>query len=247
MEGLRRQHSKTKSRPKQVSPKSTPSVSLIKEASAWQAALIVENDENTRNRLSGLLRNAFMDIHVVEAASVDEALGHLKETHFDLAFLDINLSDGSGIYLIAELAAHAPDTCSIVTTQLYDDQHIFSALRAGAYGYLLKEQTDEQLIQRLKGILEGDPPLSPTIAERIVRYFHRIHAINNGPDLTKREKEVLTLIAKGMTRGDTARLLSITDNTAAGYIKSIYSKLNISSRAEATQEAVRLGLIQPEI
>lgn len=211
-----------------------------------QTVLLLEDHNDTRAWLAEILRQTFEGITIYEAASLKQAREHLSQQSFDLGIIDINLPDGSGIDIIREIAQSSPETYVVVATIFDDDQHIFEALQAGAHGYLLKEQQQEQLLARLQGILDGEPPLSPAIARRILRHFHSTADSEPQSMLTDREKEVLTLIAKGMSRSDISRLLGITVNTAAGHIKNIYRKLNICSRAEAALEATRLGLLRSD-
>jgi len=208
-----------------------------------QTALILEDHADTRKWLTELVEQAFDGIKVTAVSTLDSARKKFGDNRFNLAIIDINLPDGSGIELVREISAMAPDTYCVMATIFDDDDHLFAALQAGAQGYLLKEQPKEQLLQRLRGILNGEPPLSPAVARRVLRYFRK--QLSSSPDigLSERETEVLTLIAKGMNRTDISRLLGISSNTAAGYIKTIYQKLNISSRAEATLEASRRGLV----
>lgn len=208
-----------------------------------QTALLLEDNEDTRLWLSELVKNAFRGINVIQASTMAMARKELTQNRFNLAIIDINLPDGSGIDLIREITASNPDTYCVVATIFDDDDHLIAALEAGAQGYLLKEQPKEELLKRLQGILRGEPPLSPVVARRVLRHFRKKVATTPETKLSERETEVLTLIAKGMNRTDVARLLGITANTAAGYIKTIYQKLNISSRAEATLEASRRGLV----
>lgn len=107
----------------------------------------------------------------------------------------------------------------------------------------MKDQTRDQFIARLRNITGGEPPLSPSISRRLLAHFERQAQPAADTVLTKREKEVLQLISKGFTLPKVADMLAISRNTAAGYVKSIYRKLNISTRAEAAMEASRIGLI----
>ena len=134
----------------------------------------------------------------------------------------------------------------MVVTIHDDDDHLFPALQAGAYGYLLKEQPREQLMEHLQRISQGEPPLSPSIARRVIAYF----AAQAKPQkdmiphvqLTDRENEVLLRVAKGFTLPEIGVQLNLSRHTIADYVKQIYRKLNVSSRAEAALEAQRLGL-----
>lgn len=210
-----------------------------------KTALIVEDHDEPRAWLVGLVEQAFPGVTVTEAATLAQARQRINQRSFDLALVDISLPDGSGTALVAELQQQQGSTYAVMATIFDDDRHLFDALQAGAQGYVLKDQPRERLIAQLQGIARGQPPLSPGIARRILRYFQN-QAPADGPELTERETEVLNLLARGFNRNDIAKALEITANTAAGYIKAIYRKLDVSGRAEATLEAVRLGLIDPK-
>lgn len=210
-----------------------------------KTALILEDFTDTRVWLCEVLNAAFDKIQIVEAATVAQARKLINAHNFDLALIDINLPDGNGIDVISEIIARSPTTYCVVATIFDDDQHLFPALQAGAQGYLLKEQPKDQFIRNLQGLLHGEPPLSPSIARKILRHFqtpepqHAPHV-----DLSEREKEILTLVAKGLRRGEIGPMLGISPHTVASHLKTIYGKLNVSSRAEATVEALRMGLVQ---
>lgn len=205
--------------------------------------LIVEDLPASAKVLSAALTQAFPGIDITVAGTLAEAGERVRASHPDIALIDLNLPDGSGVDLIASLHQQLPDCHRIVTTIYADDRHLFPALRAGAQGYLLKDQPVERLVAALQALDRGEPPLSPAIAQRLLRTFNDGNNEEPTP-LTGRETETLTLIAKGLRLSEVADLLGVTRNTAAGYVKNIYRKLNISSRAEATLEATRLGLIK---
>lgn len=205
--------------------------------------LIVEDVAETRRWLGAIVRQAFGDCETTEAFNMREGIAAIASKDFDLALVDLGLPDGSGLEVLRNVRLLRSETVCIVTTVLGEDTHIVGALSAGADGYLLKEQPPESLVRQLRQIDEGVPALSPPIARRIMDHFRR-----TGPSaepeeaLTPRETEVLALIARGMRNAEVARELAISENTVAGYIKSIYRKLGISSRAEASWHATRLGL-----
>ena len=125
-----------------------------------------------------------------------------------------------------------------------------SALQAGAFGYILKEQARELITEQLQRIAQGEPPLSPSIARRVMAYFSakakpqaQAHLMPN-VNLTDRESEVLLRVAKGYTLPEIGVQLGLSRHTIADYVKQIYRKLNESSRAEAALEAQRLGLFR---
>lgn len=211
-------------------------------------ALVLDDLAASRVWLRTALEQAYPGIRVLQAGSLAEAGAVLDETP-DLALIDLGLPDGSGVQMIERLAAGGATLC-IVATVFDDDAHLFPALRAGAQGYVLKDQSHEDLASMLLGIAEGQPPLSPSIARRLLRHFGPLPAAPAGPTaedagerLTEREKQVLQLIGKGLTVAEAAAALALTRNTCAGYVKDIYRKLRVSSRAEATLAATRLGLV----
>lgn len=208
--------------------------------------LMVEDHQETREILAGVLRDAFGSIQITQTSTLGQARARLKAQAFNLALVDIGLPDGSGIDLVAQISRTMPQVYVVVMTIFDDDQHLFAALQAGAHGYLLKEQPHEELVNLLHGIIQGQPPLSPVVARRILQHFRIQTKPLSRCGLTHRESEVLTLLAKGLTCKELAYLLGISPHTSADHIKNIYSKLNINSRAEASLEAVRLGLVSAE-
>ncbi|BDI08188.1 response regulator [Sphaerotilus microaerophilus] len=219
--------------------------------------LLLEDLPEIRAWLRTLVLQVFPGSTVTEAARVHDALQQVGAQRFDLAMIDLGLPDGSGVKVVQALRDNQPDAQSVVVTIHDDDDHLFPALQAGAYGYLLKEQPREQLMEHLQRISQGEPPLSPSIARRMISYFS---AQANRPgaqqavstqdslmpnvQLTEREREVLLRVAKGFTLPEIGVQLGLSRHTIADYVKQIYRKLNVSSRAEAALEAQRLGLFR---
>ena len=204
-------------------------------------ALVVDDLASSREWLSRALQLAFPGIVIDTAASLSEASQYVQPPP-PIALIDLGLPDGSGVQLIERLRGSC---LCIVATVFDDDAHLFPALRAGAEGYVLKDQSPENLAGMLRGIAAGQPPLSPSIARRLLRHFTPLATPDDAPEsaLTPRETEVLRLSAKGLTRQEVAQLLELSIHTVAGYLKEIYRKLRVSTRAEATLEAARRGLI----
>ena len=205
--------------------------------------LIVEDVAETRRWLSGILNTAFEACEIVEAGNVRDGVALGTREEFDMALIDLGLPDGSGLDVLRHIRAARPTTSCVVTTVMGDDAHIVGALSAGAGGYLLKEQMPESIGQQLRQILDGVPPLSPSVARRIMDHF-RLTGPSAEPEetLTPRERDVLALIGRGLRNGEVAHELDLAESTVASYIKAIYRKLGISSRAEASWHATRLGL-----
>lgn len=208
-----------------------------------KTAFILEDIPASLVWLSEVLHDSFRDIEIMSSMNIVEALKLLASAPaIDIALIDLNLSDGSGVKVIEWFNLHSPKTICVVASIYDDDKHIFPAIRAGAHGYLLKDQPQSSIVQALNGILTGQPPLSPAIARRLLSHFHTQETLQKEL-LTEREIEVLSIIAKGMTIAETARILSLKTNTVASYVKDIYRKLNVSSRAEVTMLAQKMGLI----
>lgn len=209
-----------------------------------RSALILDDLPACIAWLRQALERAFPGIVIATAASLAEARSRLAELPaLDLALVDLGLPDGDGTTLIPRIRQQRPEVVTVVTTVFDDDAHLFPALSAGAAGYLLKDEAVDALAQRLRGIVEGQPPLSPSIARRLLRHFQPPPA-PSAQTLSPRESEVLRLIAKGYSVPEAAELLGLTKHTVAGYVKDIYRKLDVGSRAEATLEASRRGLIR---
>ncbi|RZS54653.1 response regulator [Sphaerotilus mobilis] len=217
--------------------------------------LLLEDLPEIRAYLRALVLQVFPGSTVVESARIADALQQVGAHRFDLAMIDLGLPDGSGVKVVQALRDQQPDAQSVVVTIHDDDDHLFPALQAGAYGYLLKEQPREQLMEHLQRISQGEPPLSPSIARRMISYFSaqasRPMAQQPAADqlmpnvqLTEREREVLLRVAKGFTLPEIGTQLGLSRHTIADYVKQIYRKLNVSSRAEAALEAQRLGLFR---
>jgi two-component system nitrate/nitrite response regulator NarL len=242
--------------------------------------LIMEDNPVARSFLCRVVRESFSDAQqIVEAGDLESArkqialAGGPTGLHgvdpFKLILVDLELPDGNGLELLAELSAY-PAT-KIVTTLYSDDDHLFPALQHGADGYLLKEDRFEVLVEELQKIVRGQPPLSPAIARRLLTHFRgasgdpaaapdsglrasnaaaagntrpmAIQQVVEHERLTPRETEVLTFLSKGFTIKEIASLMGIKWFTVNDHIKSIYKKLNVSSRAEAAVLASKQGLV----
>ncbi|MEW6703960.1 MAG: response regulator transcription factor [Pseudomonadota bacterium] len=210
--------------------------------------LLLEDLPEIRAWLKTLVLQVFPNAEISECARVHDALGMVSAVKFDLALIDLGLPDGSGVDVVSALREGQPDAQSVVVTIHDDDEHLFPALQAGAFGYLLKEQARELLTEQLQRISQGEPPLSPSIARRVINYFAKQakpqESLMPHVQLTERETEVLLRVAKGFTLPEIGVQLNLSRHTIADYVKQIYRKLNVSSRAEAALEAQRLGLFR---
>jgi DNA-binding NarL/FixJ family response regulator len=210
--------------------------------------LLLEDLPEIRAWMRKLVLQVFPGATISESARVADAMALVSAVKFDLALVDLGLPDGSGVDVVTKLRDIQPEAQSVVVTIHDDDEHLFPALQAGAFGYILKEQARELITEQLQRISQGEPPLSPSIARRVMAYFsakakpqaNAMPAVN----LTDRESEVLLRVAKGYTLPEIGVQLGLSRHTIADYVKQIYRKLNVSSRAEAALEAQRLGLFR---
>jgi len=211
-------------------------------------ALVLEDQAETREHLLAALSEAFPGVVARGAADLAEARSFLSDGAPDLALVDLGLPDGRGVDFLRDLAeCSGGATRSVVVTIYADDHHLFDAIAAGAGGYLLKDMGRDELVRYLRRLEAGETPLSPAVARRMLDYFRArpvlIQTVEPEAALTPRETEVLRLIGRGLRSGEAAKVMSVTELTVAGYVKAIYRKLNICSRAEAALEAQKRGLV----
>ncbi len=207
--------------------------------------LIVEDTPTTREWLQSVVHSAFPSARIVTASNVREGKDMVASTPFELALVDLGLPDGSGQELIRHIRETVGKAPYIVVATIFDDDtNLVSSLREGANGYFLKDESSETMVRHLQGITENRTPMSARSLDTMVASFHRDNPAKEGEvALTDREEEVLRIIAKGFNVTEAADMLGLTRNTVKSYVKTIYAKLDISSRAEATAEALKRQLI----
>ena len=133
--------------------------------------LLLEDLPEIRTWLKALVTQVFPNAQIVECARVHDAQAQVSAQKFDLALIDLGLPDGSGVDVVSALRESQPEALSVIVTIHDDDEHLFPALQAGAYGYILKEQSRELITEQLQRISQGEPPLSPSIARKVIAYF----------------------------------------------------------------------------
>ena len=215
-----------------------------------QTALILEDILEVNAWMKQMLLETFAGIRIQQVYSVKEAKQSLLSQHYDLVLIDLSLPDGKGTEVIDWLAQHSANTLSVVVTIFEDDQYLFEAICHGAKGYLLKDLEPTIFQQHLKNLIAGIHAFSPSMTQKLLNYVKTHEQLNQQKQqaiqsltLTTREKQVLVYIAKGYQVAEIAYELKLSDHTINGYIKTIYQKLHISSRAEAALLAQQYGLI----
>ncbi|MEP4196088.1 MAG: response regulator transcription factor [Aliishimia sp.] len=186
------------------------------------------------------MRLVSSESHVAGGSAIIAAGG------YDVLLCDLGLPDGSGIDLIREEVATGRDTDILVVTMFANQRSVLDAIRAGARGYLLKDEQIEDCIDAIRNISNGGSPISPIIARQLLKEINpeTVDAPNALPaPLTSREYEVLRMLSKGLSNTECANVLSISSNTVGTHIKNIYRKLEVNSRTEALYEASSQGLL----
>ena len=195
---------------------------------------VVEDDEWIRNDLVATINEA-ADMRCVNAfGSAEEALAALPDEKPDVVLMDIGLPKMSGVDCVRQLKLKLPKTRVLMLTVYGDSDRVFSALLAGANGYLLKRSLSEDLLTYIRDVYQGDSPMNHHIARQVVQYFNtKGAAANEMENLSKRERDLLEGLAQGQAYKQIADKLGISINTLRVYIKSVYNKLHVHSRGEA--------------
>ena len=211
--------------------------------------LLVEDDENTRARLAEAIGTHPQLVLQAAVGNCAEARRELARVAPDVLLTDLGLPDGSGIDLIRAVRDQGLATHAMVVTVFGDEQHVVAAIEAGALGYLLKDGSPDYIGTSIMEMLAGGSPISPAIARYLLRHFRggeEAGAASEAerPHLSEREHEVLTLILKGFSYAESAKLLGVSAHTVTTHVRSIYRKLAVHSRSEAVYEALQLGLVK---
>ena len=213
--------------------------------------LLVEDDDHTRARLAEVVSRHPRLRLVAAVPSLAEARTSLARVLPDVLLTDLGLPDGNGIELVRELRERQAPTLSMVITVFGDEQHVIAAIEAGALGYLLKDGSPDSIGTAILELIGGGSPISAPIARYLLKRFRHAAAGVRAPGeaadlprLSEREHDVLTLIVKGFSYAEAARLMGISPHTVTAHVRSIYGKLEVHSRGEAVYEALQLGLVK---
>jgi NarL family two-component system response regulator LiaR len=194
---------------------------------------------------------AFLEAHseflvVGEADSGTTAITLSEEYIPDVVLMDLIMPEMDGVEATRQVKNISPRTNIVVLTSYHDDEHIFPAMEAGATSYILKDVDMEELAEAIRRAARGEVTLHPRVAARILQELHgaRSEEVNPFTELTKREMEVLKLIANGLSNNEIAEKLVISDHTVKGHVSNIFSKLHLADRTQAAVYAWRKGVVR---
>ena len=209
--------------------------------------VVVDDHSLMRQGLVGLLDDE-PDIEVIgQAGDISSARTTIETMSPDIILMDLGLPDGSGLDLTAELTAANPETRVLVVTMHERDDYLFQALRAGASGYVLKGAEVQELLTAVRTVAGGETYVDQSLTGKLVADY--LTRLDGGEDrtqfdgLTEREREVLTLIADGLTSAEIGGRLFLSPHTVQTHRDHIMTKLDLHSRVELTKYAIRKGLI----
>ena len=208
--------------------------------------LICDDQEIVCEGLQHIL-NSDDDIKVVGVAHNGvEALEQLLTIPVDLVLMDLKMPVMNGVIATRAIAEQYPSTKILILTTFNDDDWVFEAIRSGASGYLLKDRPRQELIKAIKGTVHGEAYVDPAVAGKLLssvaQGFPRQPA-QVAIDLSDREKEVMHLLATGMSNAEIAKQLFLSEGTVRNYTSAIFSKLGVSDRTSAVVLAIKLGLV----
>jgi NarL family two-component system response regulator LiaR len=211
--------------------------------------VLIADDHSIVRRGLRTLISGEPDMEVAgEAVDGYEVVVQARDLNPDVILLDLVMPGQNGLEALAQIKAENPEARVLVLTSFGDNDRVFSAIRAGASGYLLKDASPEQLLQAIHDVYNGESHLHPTIALKMLRELDNPDtAVANRPltddPLTEREVEVLRLVAQGASNQEIAKTLTISERTVGNHIGSILRKLHLANRTQAALYALRRGLV----
>lgn len=212
---------------------------------AKQRILLVDDHEVVRLGLKALLEHNPQFEIVAEAGNARDAVEQTSRHLPDVVLMDIRLPGTSGIEACEEITHKFPETRVIMLTSYAEDEMLFSAIRAGASGYVLKQIAGEDLIRALEAVGRGEALLDPAVTQRVFQEVRRAvkeEEASAFANLSQQERHVLLLVSEGRTNREIAKALFLGEGTVRNYVSSILSKLGVSNRAEAAAYAVEHNL-----
>ena len=206
---------------------------------------VVEDDAASRDTFVAMIHAQPDLVLAMVAASRAEALDRLSTAPMDVLLVDLGLPDGSGLDVIRAARDQWPQCSILVSTIFGDEDHVLRSIEAGAMGYLLKDVDAAELAEEIRSLHAGGSPISPMVARKILARAAASLAPAGSPPatLSAREQEVLHHVSKGFTTEETARSMGISRTTVLTFVRRIYAKLQVNTRAEAIHAAYKQGLL----
>jgi two-component system, NarL family, response regulator DevR len=207
--------------------------------------LVVDDHELVRMGLRTLLSEVAGCAVVGEAESVAEAIAAARKYRPDVVLMDVRLPDGSGVEACREIRSELPEVRVLMLTSFADDDAVFSAIVAGASGYLLKQARADALLDAIRTVGRGGSLLDPAVAQKVLDRVRSSAAITAQDDklsaLSEQERKILPLIAAGQTNREIAATLYLSEHTVKAYVSDLLSKLELRRRSEAAALFARLN------
>jgi two-component system response regulator DevR len=202
---------------------------------------LLDDHEVVRRGLRELLESE-QDLEVVgEAGTADEAYRRIPATNPDVAILDVRLPDGDGVQVCREIRSNHPGLACLMLTSYADDEALFSAIMAGAAGYLLKQVRGTDLVEGIRRVGRGESLLDPSLTARVLERLRHPPEPDALAGLTDQERRILDLIAEGMTNRQIGEQLFLAEKTVKNYVSNLLAKMGMSRRSEAAAYAARLS------
>ncbi|WP_180041095.1 MULTISPECIES: response regulator transcription factor [unclassified Acinetobacter] len=215
--------------------------------------LVVEDEEIIQLRLRQILTElGYKREELIFTKNVKESIQAVETQPISLALVDLGLPDGSGIEIIEKIRSLESNTMILVVSAWSTQESLFAAIKAGATGYVLKERDDAEVLLSIRSILRGGAPIDPFIAREILKQISETEApspeqtVADEADLnllTSREKEILCLVAQGLSNREIAEQLFVSRYTVESHIKHIYRKLAVTKRTKAVSTARSMGIL----
>src|SRR5690349_21502930 len=207
--------------------------------------LLVDDHPLVRGGLRALLASEPAISVVGEATDGTEAISRALELDPDVILMDLHMSEMNGIEATRQILRAQPRIGIIALTMLEDDDTVFAAMRAGARGYLLKGADEAEVLRAIHAVAHGEAIFSPAIAARLIQFFAGVRPVPPAhlfPELTDREREILSMIAHGKSNTQIAEELTLSPKTVSNHVSNIFAKLQVVDRAQAVLRAQQAGI-----
>lgn len=202
---------------------------------------LLDDHEVVRRGLRELLESEDDLVVVGEAGTAEEAYRRIPATSPDIAVLDVRLPDGDGVEVCREIRSSHPEIACLILTSYADDEALFSAIMAGAAGYVLKQVRGTDLVDGIRRVARGESLLDPRVTARVLERVRRNDEPEELASLTNQERRILDLIAEGLTNRQIGERMYLAEKTVKNYVSNLLAKLGMSRRTEAAVYAARLA------